>query len=247
MGREGGYIKLHRKILDWEWYGDTNTKVIFLHLILTANYKPLKWRGHQIDRGERAVSLNTLSCETGLSIQSVRTAISHLKRTGEVTSRKIPECTIFSVKNYENFQNVADGTTKQSDNPQQAAGNPPANGQPVEKKGKKGRKEEENKRAPSLFFQTETRPEIRSHEEFPPEIKSALERWRLYKKERGEAYHAAGWNRFRSAVKHKLEQYPEREVIALLDDARANHWKGIPWDRLDRKKGQEKESRWREL
>ena len=52
---------------------------------------------------------------------------------------------------------------------------------------------------------------------------------------------------YKRQVKHKLEQYPEREVIALLDDARANHWKGIPWDRLDRKKGQEKESRWREL
>ena len=40
-----GWIKLHRQILDWEWYDDINVKVLFLHLLLTANYEDKKWQG----------------------------------------------------------------------------------------------------------------------------------------------------------------------------------------------------------
>ena len=47
-----GWIKLHRKILDWEWYDDINTKVLFLHLLLTANHEEQKWRGKIIERGQ---------------------------------------------------------------------------------------------------------------------------------------------------------------------------------------------------
>ena len=30
------YVKISRKILDWEWYTDINTKVLFLHILLKA-------------------------------------------------------------------------------------------------------------------------------------------------------------------------------------------------------------------
>ncbi len=28
-----GFIKLHRKIIDWEWYDDINTKTLFIHIL----------------------------------------------------------------------------------------------------------------------------------------------------------------------------------------------------------------------
>ena len=34
---KNGYIKLYRSLLDWEWYDDTVTKCLFLHLLLTVN------------------------------------------------------------------------------------------------------------------------------------------------------------------------------------------------------------------
>lgn len=119
MTQNNGFIKIHRDILGWEWYGDINTKVLFIHLILTANYKEMKWRGHLIERGERAVSFSTLAKETGLSIQSVRTAILHLESTGEVTRKRIPECTIISIKNYSKFQDVTSELTRELTNDQQ--------------------------------------------------------------------------------------------------------------------------------
>ena len=40
-----GWIKVHRKLVDWEWYNDINVKVVFLHLLLTANHKEKQWKG----------------------------------------------------------------------------------------------------------------------------------------------------------------------------------------------------------
>ena len=47
-----GFIKIYRSMLKWEWYEDVNTKAVFLHLLLTANFKDTKWQGITIKRGE---------------------------------------------------------------------------------------------------------------------------------------------------------------------------------------------------
>jgi len=46
-----GFIKIHRKLLEWEWYDDNNVKVLFLHLLLKANYKDKKYRGETLKAG----------------------------------------------------------------------------------------------------------------------------------------------------------------------------------------------------
>ncbi len=48
---QNGWIKIHRKILDWEWYSDLNVRVVFLHLLLKANHDDKKWMGMDIKRG----------------------------------------------------------------------------------------------------------------------------------------------------------------------------------------------------
>ena len=106
----GNWIKLNRSILEWEWYDDINTKVLFIHLLLTVNYEPKKWHGITIDRGQRVVSLAELAEETGLSIQNIRTAINHLKSTGELTRTLTRTLTgqvpLVTVENYDKFQSV---------------------------------------------------------------------------------------------------------------------------------------------
>ena len=79
------YVKISRKILDWEWYTDKNTKLLFFHFLLKANWKDGRFQGEEISRGSFATSLDSLAKETGLTVREVRTAISHLKKTGEVT------------------------------------------------------------------------------------------------------------------------------------------------------------------
>ena len=34
-----GWVKLHRKFLEWEWYDKSETVHLFLHCLLKANHK----------------------------------------------------------------------------------------------------------------------------------------------------------------------------------------------------------------
>ena len=103
---ENGSVLIHRSITAWEWYTDVPTRVLFEHLILTANWKQSKFRGESINRGERICSLPSLEEETGLSVQQIRTAIRKLEKTGELKKRQFQGKTILSVTNFEKFQKI---------------------------------------------------------------------------------------------------------------------------------------------
>ena len=100
---KNGYIKLHRLMLDWEWYHDVNTKVVFLHLLLTVNIKDEKWRGEEIKRGSRVISYPILADELNLTIRQARTALEHLKTTGEVTVKTTAKYSVVTVLNYNRY------------------------------------------------------------------------------------------------------------------------------------------------
>ena len=101
-----GFVKLYRSMLTWEWYDDINVKILFLHLILTANYEDKKWRGKVIKRGQRVMSIRKLSEELGITMQQTRTAINKLISTHELTNSKFAECNVFTLINYDKFQSV---------------------------------------------------------------------------------------------------------------------------------------------
>ena len=107
---EGGFIVLQRKILSWDWYKDSNTKAVFLHLLLTANYEPGEWRGVKIKAGQRITSISKLSNELDLSFKEIRTALKHLQKTGEVTCESTSQYTVITIKNYERYQKAASAT-----------------------------------------------------------------------------------------------------------------------------------------
>lgn len=99
-----GFISLNRKILNWEWYTDINTKVLFIHCILKANYKDGKFKGMDIPRGSFATSLQKLAEETGLTVSQVRTAFKHLEMTQELTRTSHGKFLVISIKNYDLYQ-----------------------------------------------------------------------------------------------------------------------------------------------
>lgn len=116
MALKTGYIKLYRSITNWEWYDDLITKAVFLHLLITVSIEDSEWHGITIKRGSRIASYETLASELGLSFKQIRTAINHLEQTGEVARSKHPKFTVFTVLNYDNFQDGASkGQAKNSD------------------------------------------------------------------------------------------------------------------------------------
>lgn len=111
----GNYIKLHRSLLEWEWFQDDKTLVVFLYLLLRANWKPNRWRGIAIDRGQTLENLAGIADATGLSVRSVRTALNHLKSTGEVTEKLTRYGRLINVVNYAKYQDVPLLSDKESD------------------------------------------------------------------------------------------------------------------------------------
>ena len=98
------YIKLSRSMLEWEWYSDINTCRLFIHMLLKANWKDGNFKGTPVPRGSFVSSIRKLSDQTGLTEREIRTAISHLKTTGEVTSKTTSKYSIFTVVNYDLYQ-----------------------------------------------------------------------------------------------------------------------------------------------
>lgn len=103
MGK-GGWIRLHRRILDWEWYTDVNTKVLFMHLLLRASHKPHKWMGMTIEAGQLATGLFALSQETGLSVQNIRTSLNRLKSTNSITIKSTNRFSIITLLGWDRYQ-----------------------------------------------------------------------------------------------------------------------------------------------
>ena len=121
-----GWLKLFRCFTEWEWYSDTNTVRLFLHLLLRVNYRERRWKGIIIPRGSMVTSLAALAAETTLSVQNVRTCLAHLKSTGEIRVETTPCYTLITVNNYARYQ---DGGTCSNTSEQQPVNNPSTHSQ----------------------------------------------------------------------------------------------------------------------
>ena len=99
-----GFIKLHRRLTEWEWYDDANTFRLFMHLLLTANHKKSRYRGFDINPGSVVTGRNKLASQLNLSEQQIRTAINKLKLTSEITSKTTNDFSIISIVKWNDYQ-----------------------------------------------------------------------------------------------------------------------------------------------
>ena len=114
MQRLNGFVKVHRKLVQWGWYQDYVVKDLFLHLLLTASFRESQWMGRTIEKGQVITSYAHLAEELGFSVKQIRTALNKLKSTGEVASESTNRYTIITVVNWEKYQvlEFANGQTK---------------------------------------------------------------------------------------------------------------------------------------
>lgn len=100
----GGWIKLHRSIMDWEWYKDSAAFHLFLHLLIEANHDDQEWFGSVIKRGQLVTSIRSLSRDTGISEKVIRNRLTRFENTGEISRRTTNKNTIISIVNYHRYQ-----------------------------------------------------------------------------------------------------------------------------------------------
>lgn len=128
------FLKLYRKFVGWEWYQNVPTKVLFLHCLLRANWKAGSWMGINYEPGQFITSLQSLAMETGLSVRQVRTALNHLKATGEVSDLRQANFRIITVKNWDRYQSIDKPTDRPVTNQRQTIDNRYKNNRTIEHK-----------------------------------------------------------------------------------------------------------------
>ena len=98
-----GFFPLWRKIVDWGWYKEGNTMRVFLHLLLLSNHKEKDYLGHKIEPGQCATGRKSLSAALGISEMKIRTALSHLKVTSEITIKNCNKFSIITIIKYKEY------------------------------------------------------------------------------------------------------------------------------------------------
>lgn len=142
----GGFIKLFRQILDWEWYDDLPTCRLFIHLLLKANYAERNWHGQTIERGSCITSYATLASETGLSQEQIKRALKNLTKTGEIKRIATNKNTVICVVKYADFQGFGFEYNEQTTSKEQAENKQKTNEQQTNNEQTTTNKEIKNKR-----------------------------------------------------------------------------------------------------
>lgn len=103
-GPGGGWVKLHRKLLEWEWYEDAHMVHLLVHLLLTASHEERRYKGLTIKRGQVVTSIKELAEALGASETSTRRRIKRLKSGGFLTIKVAHRITTITICNYDSYQ-----------------------------------------------------------------------------------------------------------------------------------------------
>ena len=108
------WIKINRKILEWQWATDVSVFRLWIHLLLKANYKTGYFQDIVVERGQLVTGRKALSAETGLSENQVRVALDKLKSSGEITIKTTKKFSLITIVKYDFFQSEIDEPTKKN-------------------------------------------------------------------------------------------------------------------------------------
>ena len=123
----GGYIRLYRSLLSWEWFQDSATLHVFVFLLLSACFRPIRHAGVDLAPGQLITARSQIAARTGLTENQVRTALGHLKSTGEITVESNSRFSLITITKFARYQ----GLFLPASSP--AAHQPPTSGSPQKK------------------------------------------------------------------------------------------------------------------
>lgn len=92
-----GFIKLKRNIVNWRWFHNHKTFKMYIFLLCHANICDVPFENIIIKKGQCLTSLDSLSKQTNLSIQEVRTTLKNLKSTNDITVESTSKYTLITV------------------------------------------------------------------------------------------------------------------------------------------------------
>lgn len=230
MTTENGFIKLHRSMVSWEWWHDMNTWRLFSWLLLSVNWKDGRFAGYEIPRGSIVTSYPKMAAETDLTVKQVRTALDHLKRTGEVAVKTTPKFSIITVNNYCKYQDEGRQKGSQGAVEGQSEGSQRATIE-EKKESKKVRKKEEGHN---------TYLELITEMNFSDQINAVVTEWLRYKQEKKQTYQKSGFKQLLNAISRDIEKNGEDHVINCFRYSMTNNYSGVFFDRKEEDNGKSK-------
>lgn len=229
-----GYIKLHRKMQEWEWYSNTCTKVVFLDLLLSAAFQTTSYKGVELQAGQVATSVQKLADRLGFTPMQIRTALNNLQSSKQITRKTTNKLSVITIENWGFYQGCYGEDNKQSNK----QSNKPT--------------EEEEKNINNINNITPLTPLGADTygwfiDSVSTELVDATRKWLRYKQERREKYKPTGLNTLLKKIQAMAKQHSDEAVISAIEDSIANGYQGVVWDRLSRYKPIEaKKTNWEE-
>jgi len=240
-----GWIKLHRQLLEWEWFSDSNVLSVFMYLLLSANSADGRWQGKKVLAGQHISSIPKISNATGLSEKKVRTALKKLQSTGEIISEGAYKHTLITIVKWADFQHSNNGKGIQG-----ADKGHPKGGQEADKGhsrgGKQEEKELEKERIKDIYPPTPQAGESENKKMLSAindaftngdPAKDILLEWLQYKREKKQAYKPTGLNQFINKLKKMISERGYEAVESAIRETMANGWQGVVWDRVESRGG----------
>lgn len=225
-----GWIKVHSKLLKWEWYDKSEMVQLFLYLLLSASYEPKNWHGITIERGQVIVGRSEVCAKLNLSPQVYRTCIERLKSTNEITTKTTNKFTVVTICKYDDYQQVDFGSSQQNNHQtnQQSTNNQPTNNQQIttSKEVKNKRNKEYIKDIGDVAVPAPPEIENRSVETIPPHgtkargaarfVPPTLDEVTAYCAERGSVVDSQQWLDYYTANGWRVGKNPMKDWRAAV-------------------------------
>jgi len=118
-----GWIKLHRSLIDWQYWDDHNTTRLLIFLLVIVNHEQKKWLGIIIEPGQIVTSFEKLSFKTGMSISQIRRSIKLLENDNQITRKTTNKFQLITLVKWDELQIETPLNDKQNNKKQQSNNN----------------------------------------------------------------------------------------------------------------------------
>jgi hypothetical protein len=110
----GGWVKIHRRILEWQWATSPSHMALFLQILLRANYRLTVWRREVVLPGQLLTGRKQLAAWSGLTESQVRTVLKDLIFSQEISQVSTKKYSIITIAKWEEYQELADNLANRS-------------------------------------------------------------------------------------------------------------------------------------
>lgn len=251
-----GYVKLHRQLLEWEWFADSATVHVLTYLMITANWKEAKWMGITIPPGGTVTSREKIAAHTGLSEKQVRLALDKLEKGRVIERDRAGKGQLVTLVNWAKYQGDEHEQGRQRAS-HRADGGPTKGQQSGRKRAaiEEGQEGETGKQDKKLHSNTPMSPkgeglvleleveqvEHLQAEEIPfasLEFSRALDQWIQHRKEIRKPMKQTAREQFLK----KCQEMGEQRAIAAIEHSVANGYQGLFEPNTNRTNGSQQQT-----